>query len=299
MEWLKTTPFYYISWILWFTTLSRIQLGNSALCGIDWGPLVVFSWWMGWSQGPPVASFMHLHFGKDDWKSRLRSDSSLQCLPGYEMMLRLHTLQLVCPTMSISRESEGSYSQEKATWPFLTHSQKVMQSHSCHMLLVKAVTSLSRFKGKGHRLPTSHQQEYQGIWTQFLNCLPGSLVKIQFLVQQVWGWTWDSAFFKKFSSDTATTAPWIHWVRKVSTAHYIPSSTEPKSCLLLFLLPHFLVASFNLKLSQPIFSCIHWKDCYVQRPLFQKKEMSLFTFYQGSLPRLKGGIFGKWGCQVR
>lgn len=46
---------------------------------------------------------------KDGWKSRVRRDRLSKHLPGYVRMLRLLTLQLVSPTVSISRESGESY----------------------------------------------------------------------------------------------------------------------------------------------------------------------------------------------
>lgn len=110
MEWPKTPPFYYISWILCFTNSSRTWLGNSAPCGIDWGHLVVFSWWMGRSQAATVASFIHLDFGKMAASRGLGvTDDHRAFLPSYEMVLRLHILQLVSPTASISRGLGESY----------------------------------------------------------------------------------------------------------------------------------------------------------------------------------------------
>lgn len=111
---------------------------------------------------------------------------------------------------------------------------------------------------------------------------------MQVLVQQVWGGTWDSAFFKNSPAALLLLFHRSRWAGKVSTAHYAASSPEPKACLFLFLLSHFLVGSFNLELSQTIFSWAHRKDGYVQRPLFQKKETSLCLDVTRELTMAKG-----------
>lgn len=74
----------------------------SALCGINWNHLVLFSWWQGWAGGSQVASPMCLAL---QW-GWLEGWAPLGCLPLHEVSGPLHLVRQ--PDVGVQTQELGA-----------------------------------------------------------------------------------------------------------------------------------------------------------------------------------------------